>query len=602
MSRRADYRRLALPIAASLAVSALFIARTTFVVDGERYFSLVDDPMISMRYARNLSAGYGLVWNAGQAPVEGYTNFLWTLWMAALHLLPLPESKVALGVMLTGAALLAVHLVVVHRITTHLSDSPRAASIAVWLTALYYPLIYWALRGMEVGLVTVVLSASVLFALRISDGAKSRDVAALAALVAAGVLTRPDVLAPCALVAAFAVLMARADDRRAVAITLAAAIVITVGLHTAFRVVYYGDVLPNTYYLKVHGAPLAGRLARGYRGVFTIGALHLLVPFALAAGYMFVARRSVRYRGALLLAWLFVTACAYSAYVGGDVWDSMLYSNRYMTPAVPGLLILAALAIDRFVRADTVTPGALAAVVALLMVTSALIAMAPLVTHELPPTSLDERLRTIRALAVVLPVFCLPLLRRTRTVGAAVLTGSALVAINGFAFALWLGHNAFYVADDAWTTRYGLALRAATTDDATIAVTWAGAIPYFAHRPAIDLLGKSDRVVAMRARQPSAGFAPGHDKWDYAYSIGELRPDVVAQLWHATDDDVAAIERFGYRRIGPWVFVRNDSPRVDADALQRISCALLAGDPFVLGSATVSPPNRPELIAEYCRE
>src|SRR4029077_5032767 len=81
------YRRASLAIAgAAAAFYALFIARTAFTIDGRTFFSLFDDGMISMRYARNFAHGAGLVWNAGQHPVEGYTNFLWTAWMAVLHL------------------------------------------------------------------------------------------------------------------------------------------------------------------------------------------------------------------------------------------------------------------------------------------------------------------------------------------------------------------------------------------------------------------------------------------------------------------------------------------------------------------------------------
>ena len=32
---------------------------------------LFEDAMISMRYARHLAAGHGLVWNIGEAPIEG---------------------------------------------------------------------------------------------------------------------------------------------------------------------------------------------------------------------------------------------------------------------------------------------------------------------------------------------------------------------------------------------------------------------------------------------------------------------------------------------------------------------------------------------------
>src|SRR5690242_4842632 len=94
------------PALVSALLSLVFIARTTFVVDGVRYATLFDDAMISMRYARNLAGGHGLVWNVGQPAVEGYTNFLWTLWMALIHLLPIPESKIALAVMATGGVIL----------------------------------------------------------------------------------------------------------------------------------------------------------------------------------------------------------------------------------------------------------------------------------------------------------------------------------------------------------------------------------------------------------------------------------------------------------------------------------------------------------------
>ena len=44
---------------------------------------LCDDAFVSFRYARNLLEGHGLVFNVGER-VEGYTNFLWTLELAAL--------------------------------------------------------------------------------------------------------------------------------------------------------------------------------------------------------------------------------------------------------------------------------------------------------------------------------------------------------------------------------------------------------------------------------------------------------------------------------------------------------------------------------------
>jgi arabinofuranosyltransferase len=63
--------------------AASFIYHSSYIAsDGRRYFTLFDDAMISMRYAWNFAHGHGLVWNAGEY-VEGYTNLLMTLLMAA---------------------------------------------------------------------------------------------------------------------------------------------------------------------------------------------------------------------------------------------------------------------------------------------------------------------------------------------------------------------------------------------------------------------------------------------------------------------------------------------------------------------------------------
>src|SRR5499426_1296174 len=102
-------------IAVFLVYATMFIYRTSFVIDGERYFSLFDDAMVSMRYARNLANGYGLVWNPGGERVEGYTNPLWVLYMSLIHLLPIPQSKTSLFVQLTAAVFLAFNLCFVRK-------------------------------------------------------------------------------------------------------------------------------------------------------------------------------------------------------------------------------------------------------------------------------------------------------------------------------------------------------------------------------------------------------------------------------------------------------------------------------------------------------
>jgi hypothetical protein len=55
-----------------------------FAAHALSYWAIVDDSFITYRYAENLVAGNGLVFNVGER-VEGYTNFLWTLLLAACY-------------------------------------------------------------------------------------------------------------------------------------------------------------------------------------------------------------------------------------------------------------------------------------------------------------------------------------------------------------------------------------------------------------------------------------------------------------------------------------------------------------------------------------
>ena len=65
-----------LPIGLGILVVVIFTVNLSLV------FEYFDDAFISFRYSRHLVDGLGLVWNPGER-VEGYTNFLWVLMVAA---------------------------------------------------------------------------------------------------------------------------------------------------------------------------------------------------------------------------------------------------------------------------------------------------------------------------------------------------------------------------------------------------------------------------------------------------------------------------------------------------------------------------------------
>ncbi len=564
-----------LPLLASVAISVVFVARSTFRVRGAVYFSLFDDATVSMRYARNLAHGAGLVWNPHGAHVEGYTNFLWTLWMAVLHLVGVPDRFVGGLVSASGAALLVANLLVVRAITRRLvPDSAFAAALAMWLVALCYPLVYWTLRGMEVGLLAFLGSAAALFAMRCCDDCRGRDLAILASVLALGVLTRSDFVVPAAIVAGFVALRAPPARRRRAAAVLVGVIAATLVAHTAFRVYYYGDPLPNTYYLKLQGFAVTTRMWRGVAALANDAVVELALPLAFAA--LALWRRRGPLAPVQLVIGIFLGQVAYSAFVGGDAWEWMQYANRYVTTGLPALLVVTALGVDDVRRHGLSCRGWL--VLAVLSAGIAGIAAA----ERLPGRDvfpLNPAVDVTGTLLIVATGAAIAFVLASRWVGreqawsrpaAGWLLGALVIVVAAApASARWASTGGEHVRRDIRLSRFGLDLRTLTAPRATIAVGAAGALPYWADRDAVDLLGKSDPHVA-RGPARKVPFAPGHSKWDYRYSVCRLRPDLVTDLRTDSLADIHAVESCGYTRVKGGLFVRSDTVLVDRPGLDRL--------------------------------
>lgn len=502
MEQKLPKLRFAALVFCALAVFFVFILSTGLKIKGTTYYTLFDDAMISMRYARNFAEGAGLVWNPGGPAVEGYTNFLWTIIMALLHLLPIPESKVPLAVMLLCAAILAANLVIFRSVASAiLRKAPYLVQPVLLASVFYYPLIFWTLRGLEVGFLTLIFNSMLLLLLKNQEESRAGRCGLLATLGVLAVLTRTDAIVP--------VVVILAAGHGLLLLWPVAALV----LHTIFRWSYYGDFLPNTWYLKLYGIPLSERMARGFESIGSLFSGPFLVPTLLAAIWLmyFVRRKEAQSgmrRTELVLFLLFASQCAYSVYVGGDVWDKWNFSNRFITPAVPYLYLLAALGIMN------------------------------------------------------LPQFAI-----SRKMTAFILFLMLWLPANLWAFGSWIDHGAMYVENYDWPRiRLGLLVREATAENAVIATFGAGTMPYFAHRQAIDLLGKCDRVVARSA--PRAGFIPGHNKWNYEWSIAQLKPDVVTDLWNPSEEDLAFMRRHDYSMLPNGIFVRDGSTAVNRELLE----------------------------------
>lgn len=476
-----------------------FIYRSSFLaIDGHRYFSLIDDAMISMRYAWNFTHGFGLVWNPGER-VEGYSNLLAVLWMAIPSLV-LPKSAAVLAMQLSGIPVMlgtAWATMKIARICPPQATARHSTLMAFCAFAgalSYYPLTMWALMGLEQGLLALLINCAVLLSLLYERTQQSRHLVLTALALGMSYLTRNDSLVFAVPIGIFLISTAGTRTSSSRKHLLMAALLYCGFIfgQAGFRYQYYGQLVPNTYTLKLVGMPILERLRNGagFVGIFLkeVGVLALIVLVGIIRGF---SRHKV-----YLASFMFAAVC-YQIYTGGD------YSNywRIMSPAMPVLLV---------VLLQTVA-GIIDAVEASLSAKNL--------------AGVSSSITSLRPNALIVLI--------------AILVG---VGINfRFIDEILLKHS---LGDDNWNgINTALAINAVTSPMASVGVFRAGVVPYYTGRAAVDFLGKADPYIASLPPDTSGRISatgmtsqPGHNKYDLNYSIKLRRPTYVEGFaWGSQD-------------------------------------------------------------------
>ncbi len=402
-------------------------------------FELIDDAYITVRYARNLARGEGLVYNAGEH-VEGMTNLLWTLLLAipARLGLPLDVAAVALGVCF---ALLA--LIWTARLSRLLGAGPAPTYGALLILGLNPHFWFTVSNGLEAGLFAFLLVAA------LESVLARRTPAVIGVLAGLLFLTRPEtgvIAVLCTLYLAFAEDGAfRAADgvrtRRALS-ALAAFIAIAAAV-TVFRLAYYGAWLPNSITAKA--VPLSDLK---------------LVATNLGRGTIYLARFGISCFslafGALLAVWLapsppvwllasVVASELPSILLNGGDWMPHYRLLAMFAPVLAALLAVALEALTR-ARAPDSPRRALATNVSALLAAAALLTLTWNVWH-LPPhvqPGLPGILQCYRAIGEPL----IPVLQRGDVVAA------EAPGLIGYELPDIYMHDPLGLAD-AWVARHG---------------------------------------------------------------------------------------------------------------------------------------------------
>jgi arabinofuranosyltransferase len=410
----------------------------------------IDDAFITARYARNLARGFGALYNPGEAPVEGTSNFLYVVLLSLAEISGLIEA-------VTFAKLIGVLgglgiLVVSYHCARALGADRALALLPATLLLSNSSFLFWTVGGLETNLYAFLLLESFYLLLLADEIRRNWIWGGICAALA--VLTRFDglLIVPALLVGA-ALLPRR---RQAFAIALGVLLVI-VTPWLLWKHVYYGTVFPNCGFAKARmyidpRQPVAAlRLLlvgpeRFHQQLFLTQNAPLVV-LSLVFGAACLVVRDHRARSMAFLvttaAFLVVTM---TGYLNVKVW---MPGHRYQIPLLPILAIGATIGVERVLRvAGSARAGP----------------------------------------AVVTFVALLALVHRTHQP---------------------LGDNLLRYADRyrAWLQRdhrvTGLWLRDHTPADAVIGIYDAGVVPYLSERNTIDLGGLNDSTVAtlLRSKQ-----------------------------------------------------------------------------------------------------
>ncbi len=352
---------------------ALLVAITAaiFLFDAWRHGAqVVDDAYIALRYSRSLVEGHGLVYNVGER-VEGYTSLAFVLFAALCLKLGIGPIAAWKGLSLAAAAAAVAGAARLERMvqSDHQERTPADGPPSPVATAFDPPLspllllpvpafVYWAFGTLE----SMVFGGLLVWALAL--GLREVEAGALrgsAIVFALAYLTRPEA-APLFAVATVMLALREWWLRRPSLgflhrhVVNAAIVGATVAAHLWWRVAYYGDWRPNTYYAKVTGGMEQLLTGLQYAGRFALAFPVLLL--AVATPFL-LDRGGVRLRRLLSPAAIVaIVALALILLTVGLGGDSQPFF-RFFVPALPLLAALAAAAARR-ARGRTLATAALA--------------------------------------------------------------------------------------------------------------------------------------------------------------------------------------------------------------------------------------------------
>jgi arabinofuranosyltransferase len=410
-----------------------------------------DDAFISFRYAKNFVNGWGLVFNRGER-VEGYTNFLWTLIISIpikLGINPIIFSYII------GILFFILTLYFTFKLSNLIFGSRTISLLTVFLLGANYTMSCYATGGLETQMQTAIVVVSYYLFLKYFSQYSWKITTSmfLSILLAVSVLTRPDSLIFAAVILSALIFIRKKKEHSNKMLlenyfALLVPFIIIIAVYLIWKLDYYGNILPNTYYAKAAGQTsiISGLEYVGW--FLTTYWLFIFLFILIICAREFFSLMNIKIN---ILMFTILLWTLYIIKVGGDFMEF-----RFFVPIMPFIFIILIHIINKLIH-----PQKLKLAFVLLIFTGSF--------FHIFTFSYHSGIESVK-----------------------LLSSHLIIPVEN-----WIG------VGKRLNDLFG-------KDDVKIATTAAGAIPYYSGLPTLDMLGLNDLHISRETNTVSP--RPGHQK------------------------------------------------------------------------------------------
>lgn len=255
-----------------------------FLTHAYSVFGLMeDDSYITLRYAANVAAGHGPVFNAGER-VEGFTSFLHLMLDVLLYRIFSPADPL-FAVKTMSVFFGVLTLAATYRLARAAGLNSTGAIAAQIALAISISFAVSSVNGLETSLYAFLLTLALTSLLRELDAGRTTSRYLSGFLLFVATLARPDGMVLFGFILAFrwiAGMRGNASMSRDLG-KWAAAYLIPLAILFAARDAYFGSIVPNTYFAKV--APISHSIRQGL--IYLGGRFPYIHSFDIKRGLIF---------------------------------------------------------------------------------------------------------------------------------------------------------------------------------------------------------------------------------------------------------------------------------------------------------------------------